>query len=185
MKILSSFDTKAAINRYLSLVEIHGTENVMLVQKSKLFFYKYIGGKYLLYLILLVLASYFYYTIQIDFAVRIDWVFWWLFGVYLLGVVISTSKQWMNYRMDYLLVTPHEITFHDQRSVFSDDIQSLRSDKIKSITYSKSWIIQSLFNVWTLHFLVEGDGEAWDIHIDYVDAVEHTEKRIMQIITPD
>jgi hypothetical protein len=67
-----------------------------------------------------------------------EYVVWGLFALYLIVVVVSTSAAWMNYTMDYLIVTPHEITFHDQRSVFTDDIQSLRSDKIKSITYQKT-----------------------------------------------
>jgi hypothetical protein len=68
--------------------------------------------------------------------------------------------------------------------VFTDDIQSLRSDKIKSITYQKTWFIQSLVNVGTLHFLVEWEWDRGDIKVDYVDAVEHTEKTIMRIISP-
>ena len=185
MKILSSFDTQWALRRYDHAREIFGDENVLLIRKSKLFFYKYIGWRYFLFFVLMIVGSYLYYTRFSSIApARVEIVLWAVFGVYLLWVVLSTSAQRMNYRMDYLIVTPHEIQFHDQKSLFSDEIQAMKTDKIKSITSSKTWIIQSLFNVWTLHFLVEGEWENGDIHVDYVDAVEATETKIMNIITP-
>jgi hypothetical protein len=84
--------------------------------------------------------------------------------------------------MDYLLITPKEVTKYDQWWVFHRDVENIPTDKIKSISVAKHWFIQSFFDIGSLVFLAEWERDEWDIIMDYIDAVSDTEKKIKQVM---
>lgn len=184
MKILSNFDTRLGKKLRKEYEESFGEWNVLLVHKSKFFFYKHIWLSFFLYIILLIVWAYFLYSYEPINEYLERW-FWWVFILYWLLLFIKNSRQWINYRMDFLLVTPKEVIKYDQKWVFWRSVDKIHSEKVKAIRVSKHWFLMSLLNIWTLKFLAEWDRDEGDILMEYVDWVEAREKRIRTILSLD
>ena len=88
----------------------------------------------------------------------------------------------MDYRMDYLLVTPQEISKYDQSGVLHRDVENIPTNKIKSISVSKHGLLQSMFDIWSIVFLAEWESDEWDITMEMIDAVGYTQKQIKRIM---
>ena len=87
--------------------------------------------------------------------------------------------------MDFLIVTPKEVMKYNQSGVFNKEVEKLHADKIKSVTISKPWLFNSMFDIWTLTFLSEGEDEKWDIVMEYIDAIEQKERQIVHVLGND
>ena len=110
---------------------------------------------------------------------------WGFLGVVvLLWLIIGfkASRRWMDYRMDYLLVTPQEISKYDQSGVLHRDVENIPTNKIKSISVSKHGLLQSMFDIWSIVFLAEWESDEWDITMEMIDAVGYTQKQIKRIM---
>ncbi len=184
MKILSNFDTGLAETLQDEFIESFGEDKVIVVRKSKYYFYKFMGRPMIVFLILLMVSAYFLYTLP-DLMVEIEILFWIIFFLYLLIILIRMSSKRVDYRMDFLIVTPREVIKYNQAWILSRDVEKIHSDKIKTISLSKHWFMQSLLNIWEITFLAEWDRDEWDIVMEYVDAVEHTEKKIRHVLGMD
>ncbi len=71
---------------------------------------------------------------------------------------------------------------YNQSWLFTRDVQKIHSDKVKSISIKKSWVINSFINMWSLHFLAEWDRNRWDIIMDYVDNIEYNAKEVRKVL---
>lgn len=87
--------------------------------------------------------------------------------------------------MDFLIVTPKEITKYNQSGIFTRHVEKLHADKIKSISISKPWFMNSVFDIWSIKFMTEGDGDKWDVVMEFIDAIESHERKIMHILGMD
>lgn len=181
MKILSNFDTGRAKSLLYEAEQAFGEWNAMLVRKSEMYFYQYIGFPIFGYLLLLIIWG--YAVLMID-GVPQEAQWWFLIFVVLIGFLISMklSKRRVDYTMDYLLITPKEVTKYDQWWVFHRDVENIPTDKIKSISVGQHWFIQSFFDIGSLTFLAEWERDEWDIVMDYIDAVGATEKKIKKVM---
>ncbi len=94
-------------------------------------------------------------------------------------------KFLIDYKMDFLIVTPKEIMKYNQTGLFNREVEKLHTDHIKSISLSKKWALKSFFDVGSLVFLAEGQTENGDIVMEDIDAVEATERRIVTILWLD
>ena len=95
---------------------------------------------------------------------------------------INLSQKYIDYKMDFLIVTPKEIIKYDQKGVLSRKGESISADKIKTITIRKEGFLASFFDIGSLVFLAEGDNEQGDISFDDIDAVDTVSKKIKHII---
>lgn len=181
MKILSNFDTGRAQTLLSEAEAAFGKWNAILVCKSQMFFYQHIGFPLFGYLLLLIIWA--YAVLMVD-GVPEEAQWWFLIFIVLIGLLTSTklSKRRVDYKMDYLLITPKEVTKYDQWWVFHRDVENIPTDKIKSISVAKHWFIQSFFDIGSLVFLAEWERDEWDIIMDYIDAVSDTEKKIKQVM---
>ena len=87
--------------------------------------------------------------------------------------------------MDFLIVTPKEVMKYNQSGVFNKEVEKLHADKIKSVTISKPGLFNSMFDIWTLTFLSEGEDEKGDIVMEYIDAIEQKERQIVHVLGND
>ena len=87
--------------------------------------------------------------------------------------------------MDFLIITPAEISKYDQTGMFDRVVEKINSQKVKSISISKPSFFNSIFDIGTLTFLVEGNDVKGDIVMDYVDAIEAIESKITHIMGLD
>lgn len=184
MKILSNFDTNQAQKLRDQYAEQFGDDRVLIVRKSKLFYYQHIGLPWFGYFILLTMAFFFIYGLD-DLHIGVEIWFWIIFLVLFLITVRKTIGHYINYKMDYMIATPNEIMKYDQHGVFGRVVEKLHADKIKSISVHKHGIVNSLFDIGSLHIMAEWDSDKWDIVMNYIDAVEAKEKSIVHILGLD
>ena len=184
MRILSNFDTKYEKKLLSDYKKQFGKDNVVVIHKSKLFFWKYIGLPISVWAALFIVGISLALWIQ-DVPTRAIWVVLWIFVMYAFGLFFKISRKWIDYTMDFLIVTPKEVVKFDQSGVFNKEVEKLHADKIKSITITKPWFFNSMFDIWTITFLAEGESEKGDIVMDYVDAVEEKERKIMHVLGND
>lgn len=202
MKIFSAFNTNSKKQLLTEYSWLFGADNVLLVSRSKLYYYTHIGRIVFLYFLALAVSLYAMYSdVLSDYAWAIKaWITFvpahismivqqsWFRGIRLILAILllhKVSKNYMHYAMDFLLVTPKEVIRLDQQWIFAKEMQKLHADKIKSVTVQKSWILNSFLDIWSITFIAEGDNERGDITMDYVDAIEAQEKKILHILWLD
>lgn len=158
-----------------------GKGQSLLIRKSRFYFYQYIGFPIFGYLVLLIIGLYAVLMVE-EVPVEAQWGFLIIMVVIGFAMNVKLSKRRIDYRMDFLLITPKEVTKYDQGGVFHRDIENIPVDKIKSISVGKHGFLQSLFDIGSLTFLAEWDREEGDIVMDYIDAVGSTERKIKQVM---
>ena len=189
MKFLSNFDTKLEWKLLEQYQQMFGDEYVMSIHKSKFYYYAYIGLPFLLYIACVLVSIYVAVFVELPLeAIYQDVLLWVVIGVaFLVGIWLmrKVSGKYVDYKMDFMIITPKEIIKYDQTGVLKRDSEMIHADKIKSISISKSGFMNSLFDMGTLVFLAEGNDEKWDIVMPYVDAVEAKEKTIKHVLGLD
>jgi len=95
------------------------------------------------------------------------------------------NKAYVDYSMDFLIVTPKEIVKYNQEWVLHRETENIPASKIKSISVKKDGFINSFFDIGSIVFLAEWNDEKWDIVMEFIDAVEHTEKKIKHVLGLD
>lgn len=181
MKILSNFDTWRAEQLLKEAEHWFGEGNAMLIRRSALYFYQKIWIPVFGYLVILIIGAY--------MVLMVEWVpveaqraFLGLMVFIALLMFMKLWKRRVDYKMDYLLITPKEITKYDQWGMFHRDVENIPVNKIKSISLGKHWFFQSLFDIGSLTFLAEWDADEWDIVMDYIDGVTSTERKIKGVL---
>lgn len=185
MKILSNFDTTLPEKLEKEYEGMFGEDKVLVIRKSRLFFYQYLGGPFFLFGILLIGGMYSLYVVLESVLFEAELFFWAIILMYVLALLAKVSGRRVQYKMDFLVVTPKEVIKYDQEWVFSRHTEKIHADKVKSISIEKHGFVQSLLDIGEIHFLAEGDSEDGDIAMDYIDALTGTEKKIRHVLGLD
>jgi len=156
----------------------------MSVHKSRLFYRKYVGLPIAWYSVLFIIAMYFFFVEDVIEPVMLR-SFVWLFGLLWVTLFFKVTRKWVDYKMDFLIVTPKEIARYDQSGMFNRQIEKLHADKIKSVSISKPWFVNSVFDIGSITFMAEWDNEKGDITMEFVDAVEAQERKIVHVLGKD
>ena len=98
--------------------------------------------------------------------------------------ISSVLKYYVDYKMDFSIVTPEYLTRYNQSWFFKRDIKSSYVRNIKTITIVKNSMLYNIFNNWNLLFLSEWDREKWDweIILHYIKNPEEKKKEITRIM---
>lgn len=185
MKILSNFDTSLPDKLGKEYAEMFGEDMVIVIRKSRLYFYKYLWAPFALFALLLIFWMYALYVVNDAIMVEVELVFWAVILMYILALCAQVSSRRVSYKMDFLVVTPKEVIKYDQWWVFSRSTEKIHADKIKSMWIQKNWFFQSLLDIGEIHFLAEWDTEDGDIMMEYIDALTSTEKKIRHVLGLD
>jgi uncharacterized membrane protein YdbT with pleckstrin-like domain len=130
--------------------------------------------------------------------ILIAWWIWYVVITYLTANIFRTSmiiiwililwmiyasimRRYIDYIMDYCIVTPEEVIFVEQTGIFNRQIRTLDVTKIKSISVHKKNFIHSLFNNWAIIFMSDWDEAEWEITLENIYDPEW-EKAILQSI---
>lgn len=84
--------------------------------------------------------------------------------------------------MDYCIVTPEEIILTQQEWILKRTVRTLDVAKVKSIYVNKQSLLYSIFDVWTIVFMSDGDEQFWEIVFDYIRDPETQKDEIQRII---
>ena len=171
-------------NKY---ADTYWKEDVMIVFKNNVFLALYVIIPLVWYLVCVWLWFYVWYLIDLwdeYFNQMFNYFLWIVFFISFLIAWRKIFKRFIDYEMDFALVTPEEVVFYEQDWIFSRVWRTLNSSKIRSITVEKDWILRSLFNFWNVLFLAEWYHEDWwDIRIIYItdpDTIKYKAREILR-----
>ena len=112
---------------------------------------------------------------------------WWV-GIFVLNflflvIILRILKRFIDFEMDFIIVTKDEIESFNQSWIFKREIVSLDIRKIRSISTEKDWFFKSLFNIWSLKILSEWDSEhKWEIRFNYIHRLWKLKKAVLDLI---
>lgn len=187
MKLLSNFDTDLDEKIYQEQISLYGEDKMMMIYRDKAFFVFFILIPIILVVILYIILLWF--CIEADLWDEtlngLKWLIWLLLmviGIFYFGWKIL--KKFIDYRMDFAIVNPKEVLSYNQTWLFTRTARTIDSKKIKTITVDKKWIINSIFNLWTIKFLSEWD--SWwngDIELYFVYDPDSVKSKLKWIIS--
>jgi hypothetical protein len=104
MKIFSNFDTNYKTTTVAKYIEEYGSDNILVVQRSKLFAWLYVRVPSIVYTIvaaLIIYAMWVWLSIEIinRFVVIIVIISW-------ISLMIPVVKKYIDYTLDFGIVTP-------------------------------------------------------------------------------
>lgn len=182
MKLFSSFDTKKKEKTTARYIQDFGEQNILVVSKSKIYWVLYILLPTLLYLSI--------ETVIIYVLLELSW--WWIFMYFIIIFAVIALvvflwpiiKNYISYKMDFLIVTPISIIKYDQEWFFERDVKTINVQNLQTIRTKKSNRIRSIFNIGDILFIAEsaefGSGE-WNIEIHYIYKPETIKHKILNI----
>ncbi len=170
MKLFSNFDTRIKYKIHKHYQKMFWEKNVLLVQKSRLFWFLYVFLPFIWYLLsetlVVILAIYFVSHIYITY-----FIIWFSFLIFLI-FVFPIIKNYLAYSMDFMIITPKEIIKYDQEWFFERDVKTINTSNIKAIIIRKKWFLNSIFNNWDMTFLSEWSTEDMSGEIVFHDVYD-------------
>jgi uncharacterized membrane protein YdbT with pleckstrin-like domain len=70
-------------------------------------------------------------------------------------MVFRLGKLYIDYTMDFTIVTPEQIITYDQTFVLNRNVRTMQTSKIKTVSISKNGLLYSLFDNGDISFLSE------------------------------
>ncbi len=181
MRIFSNFDTRLKKDSLEKYYKAHWVDKVLLLWKSKLFWFLKIFLPVLFYLLVLAWATRLAYIILGDEKQTI--YAWIIVFVLLLLISWHIIKSYMDYKMDFAIVTPDSLIMFNQTWIFKRDTAEIDMDKIKTISIKKRSIMYSIFDNWNIIFLSEWDNNNyWEIILSFISNPEKKRDKINLII---
>jgi hypothetical protein len=187
VKILSSFDTELKNRLYTQSVQTFWEENVILIVKSIIFLLITIWIPVFFYVLLaasgvILIYFVFYEFLDMETVFRIASAFAVLL---LISVWISALYRYIDYTMSYFLITPKNLIMYKQLWIFTRQSKSVELTDVKSIKVDKKWIFNSLFDMWTIVFVLEWSENETELRIDYILSPEAMRERVVKIMNMD
>lgn len=188
MKIFNNFDTDLKKNEYNEAVQTFWKENVILIQRHL----SYWIIRWLIPLWIFILVS--IWVFYLSFSYFYEWIpllFWIVISAWILSTFVfiyRTLKIYIDYTMDFTIVTPSEILTHKQYSILNSDYKNFPSKKIRSVSSAREWFLWNIF--WYGHILFLTDWSVWEenekwrhwpwkILLTFVHRPNETRKKIM------
>lgn len=186
MKLLSSFDTEQERQVVQECVNEYWADKVFVIHRDHIFFLFHVILPWIFFLLLMImwigLGFVVAWFLEGEFELTILWIFFiWSFIIALFMVSWKLLKLFIDYKMDFTVVNPEKIISYNQTWLFTRSSRSIDTNKIKTISVDKNWILKSLFNYWTIVILTEWDVKTWDIKLFYVYNPDIIQKRIWEL----
>lgn len=191
MKLFHNFDTELKQKDYRGAINRVGKNKVILVERS--FYYWLLKGLIPLLLCIIIniwVFILFIYLLDKGFT-SFAWfiIFIWLFV--LLWWLIRIMNYYINYKLDFSIITSEEIITHSQKGFFKRNYKNMPSSKIRSIQSQHSGVWGNLLNYGSITLLIDGGmwaiGDAADgsgsgkIIFTYVYKPNFTRREIMDL----
>ena len=184
MKIFSNFDSEWKKETYNEMVEKYGENNVLILNKSFLFLLVKVLFPLIWWFIAVFLLRIIVYINIEETTIKALYTIFMLLLYFFLMTITSVLKYYVDYRMDFSIVTPEYLTRYNQSWFFKRDIKSSYVRNIKTITIVKNSMLYNIFNNWNLIFLSEWDREKWnwEIILHFIKNPEEKKKEITRIM---
>lgn len=187
MKILSNFDTRLYDEMKNDYINQYGRENVMFIRRASIFFWIYIVAPLIAMLSVIAVMMWLSFWVTINDTalhniVQIGSLTGWVIILGFRGC--SILKRYMDYTMDFCIITPKELVSYNQSWLFNRHTEIIDTEKVKTINKIPQGFFGSIFNFANLVFLSEWDMDVGDISLNYVENPEQVYKEVRKIIEP-
>lgn len=113
------------------------------------------------------------------------WYLWWLNIVLLFFQIFLSDKfkkRMIDLEMDFAVVIPGKIMFYNQSNL-TRSVQTINSEKIKTITSKHTKLIGSIFNFWDITVMTEwDDANMWEMNLQFISCPSETVYEINEIL---
>jgi uncharacterized membrane protein YdbT with pleckstrin-like domain len=186
IKIFSSFDTDFKQKLVNKEIERYWKDKVYVVSHGRFYYYFYIIlPTIVLFLWTILFFWVLYYlssSLNWDWKTVIIWVGIVLWIVVFVPVILKLIKKYIDYILDFLIVTPESLIYYNQEGIFTRRWRTVDVEKIKTITVNKNWFLRSLFNFWNIVILTEWDEKGvWEINFSFIDDPDNVKFKILEI----
>lgn len=97
-------------------------------------------------------------------------------------LMLFYRKKMIDLEMDFNVIIPGLIYFYNQTGIYSQS-QNLQWGKIKTINEDSKWLLNALFNMWSLSILTEWDQWwEWMTVMYYVENPKETRENIYSVV---
>ena len=186
MKIFSSFDTNFRKEIFEREKKEFWEDNVLLITHGRFFYYFSVLLPAILALFLAII--YWVIVFYINEVLKDAWYMYWIVSLIIFVVIffpiwLWILKKYIDYVLDFVVVTPDKLIYYNQEWIFSRRWRTVDAEKIKTITVNKTGILRSIFNFGNIVILTEWDEKwEWEINFKFVDDPDNVKFRISEII---
>jgi len=178
VRIFSNFDTQAPTKNYAQAVREFGFDKVVFLRRHVLYFTIYVILPTIISLALIVVWT-LYAFFSSGSADIFSEIIVFLIALYFAIVALS---RYFNYTLDYTIITPGYISSYNQKGILNREIITIEPEKIKTITFSSNWFVNSVFNFWSVTILLEWDNaNNGEIYMDFIHKPEQVKESILRI----
>lgn len=189
MKIFNNFDTNFKKNEFDDVIEKHWEWNVLIIQRT--FAFWVINGilPFLLYVAVIIPLL----IIHIKYLAWISYLslfFAWFLIVFTLFVFNIIVNAYLDYKMDFTIITCEWIFTFKQLWFFNSKNKDLPAWKIRSISSSRQWLLWNIFWYWNIEIITDWslttrDEEwmhlGWKMIMTYVKQPNVLRKKIIDV----
>lgn len=182
MRIFSNFDTKLRSKCIQEHSDKYGKEHVLCFWRSRLYWFIKIFFP-LIFLIGLCFSIIivFYYVFDWNYLLFISLATF----VLSLFFLIPILGKWIDYKMDFIIVTPDYLMMYDQSWIFNKKVITVNEKSIKTISVERKGFLYSLFNNWDIIVLSEWDMVHWEITLKWIPKPEKRKSQISRVLNKD
>lgn len=180
MKIFSNFDTQIRTKTFEEYAASYGRENVLCFWRSRLYFFIKI-----FFPLIFILALCFGIVGVLYYIFDGDYLLFFSIATFVLSLffLIPIIGKWIDYKLDFIVVTPDFLIMYDQEGIFNKRVITVNEKSIKTISIERRWFLYSLFNNWDIIFLAEGDvTEHWDVKLKWIPKPEKRRDQIAKVM---
>lgn len=182
MKLFSNFDTGQKMEAHQEAIQKFSADNVVLIRKSGLFLAVKVILPFIWWTLLFVLLQFPIY-LSLDEFWNIRYLLTGLMALFYLVLLYPVVKHYIDYIMDFSIITPQYVTRYNQSWFIKRDIRSFNTRNIKTITVEKNSLLYNIFDNGNLTFLSEWDrDDDGQIMLHYVKDPEEKRKEITRIM---
>lgn len=179
MRIFSNFDTKLRSKCKLEHSDKYWEENVLCFGRSRLYFFVKI-----FFPILFLLITSGFATLAFYYIFGVDYIIYFALATFVLSLFfyIPIFGKFIDYKMDFILVTPDYLMMYDQAWILNKKVVTVNEKSIKTISVERKWLLYSLFNNWDIIVLSEWDMVHWEITLKRIPKPEKRKSQISKIL---
>lgn len=182
MKIFSNFDTQRKQEAVSEAIEKFGESNILVLRKSKLFLFSKVVWPILWWTLVFVAIQFPIYLVLDEFGSVRYFLTAGMFIAYLI-MISPNFKYYIDYAMDFSIITPFSLTRYNQTGILHRDIKSSNIRNIKTVSIDKNNFWYNIFDNGDLIFLSEGDqADQGEITLHYIQDPESQRKEITRIM---
>lgn len=180
MKIFSNFDTKYKSDVVTKFVMEEGRNNVLVIQRSRLFLWVAVYLPFFFYTIVFFLALYGVSYLK-NYTLMFSTMYILVPCIYIL-TLSPVFKRLLDYYCDFTIVTPNGVFLYNQRGILYRTTSAMNLENIRTVNLHKSTLLYSLFDNGDIIFLSEWDEtDLWEVTVYYVANPESKRDKIEEL----